>query len=528
MLVRKYRAYTVFLLSCCLVFLLSSCANATSPMNSHSQTVPTVANLANKEFSKQCTQNAANGSQQSANQIVVTVDNSCLLGVSNYAPGLTHSDNSLLGPAGGGNLVADEQVQTLMHGTITYENTHIMGWGAPDPWPDPNSPGPTNWSTLDARLQHAVSVGATPVISLDEAPWWMKGELEPHGETHPLTAEDEWTNTGYGSRILDNKMQDWLKLVQDVAKRYMVAPYNVRYFQVWNELKGYYDPLINAYDFTTSPGQPNGPNARHGYTYMYNQVYNTLTQTAQSLHISPNTIQVGGPYVFMTTWSSSKQSNPSSIKKAYGVLDQRPLDVISYWLQHKVGAGFITIDGSNENRDGVLLADPFVASEIFADTVRWIRSLDPTLYPGSTTLPIWLSEWFASPGKSIVDENYDNAVKSFTMAEFIKAGGAVALSWGGSNNDAADMGFWTRTSGVGGGVPHPWYYSVKELNTYFGKGKVIYPTTVSQPDSVAALATLKKIMLINKTAETLSLKVNGQAETLTPYQVVVVDYKSSK
>ena len=124
-------------------------------------------------------------------------------------------------------------------------------------------------------------------------------------------------------------MPEWLHLVQRIAERYMAPWYNVRYFQVWNELKGYYNPVTNAYDFTNTPGQPDGPNAFNGYTDMYNQVYETLMRTAQSLHIPQQDIKVGGPYVFITTFSSRNQSNPSTITKAYGTLDQRPLDIIS-------------------------------------------------------------------------------------------------------------------------------------------------------------------------------------------------------
>jgi hypothetical protein len=44
---------------------------------------------------------------------------------------------------------------------------------------------------------------------------------------------------------MDGQMTNWLLLVQRVAERYMVPPWNVRYFQVWNELKGYYNPVLN-------------------------------------------------------------------------------------------------------------------------------------------------------------------------------------------------------------------------------------------------------------------------------------------
>jgi hypothetical protein len=518
---KKYRKRNFSLLCLFLLILFSSCTNTTSTSQLSQKTTTAQA----KATPDLCTEQP---SIHTNSTIQVTVNTACVTGTSQYAPGLTQNDNSLLSTSSGGASDAVANVQALMQGTIKYENTHIMGWGAPDPWPDPTSPEPTDFSVLDARLQHTLSIGATPAISLDEAPWWMKGVRTGRQTTRVLTANDEWTTTAYESRILDNKMPEWLHLVQRIAERYMVAPYNVRYFQVWNELKGYYNPASNAYDFTTDPGQPNGPNAFNGYTYMYNQVYETLMKTAQSLHIPQQDIKVGGPYVFMTTFSTANQSNPSKITKAYGTLDQRPLDVIQYWLQHKEGAGFITIDGSNQNRDGKLLANPFTASEIFADVVKWIRSLDPSLYPGSQTLPVWLAEWFVSPGVNGTDEVYDNAVKSYAMAQFIQAGGSIALSWGGSGDQTSDEGYWTSTLYAGGGQPHPWYYTVKALGATFGPGKPLYQVNISQPESIGALATQQKILLINKTTESQTVSVNGETLTLTPHQVLITSYQTSQ
>lgn len=510
--------YLIFLLA-----VLSSCSsasNTTASKDSHALQTAT-----STPQSTTCTENNPGGN--ATTQINVTVKQSCTLGVSSYAAGLTYNDNSLLSYADGGtgNTNAVSNVDTLIHGTITYENTHIMGWGTVDPWPDPTSPDPTDWTSLDQRLQHMLAVGATPVISLDEAPWWMKGQLQADGTTKLLSASDEWSGMAYGSRILDNKMGSWLHLVQSVAERYMVAPYNVRYFQVWNELKGYYNPQTNNNDITTSPGDPSGPNARHGYTYMYNQVYTTLMKTAQALNIPTDTVKVGGPYVFMDIWHTSAAiSNPSKLVTAYGTFDQRPLDAIQYWLQHKVGAGFITLDGSLEDHNGQMLADPVVTASIFADTIKWIRSLNPAFFPGSTTLPIWLAEWFASPPPTDFNANYDDAVKSLAMTDFIKAGGGTALSWGASGDGTSDTGYWTPTGTAGGGQPHPWYSTVKTLSADFGAGTKLYPAIVSDPQQVAALAGDHHILLINKTANTLSLTVNGAGQTLAPYQVSEVSY----
>ena len=457
--------------------------------------------------------------------ISVHIDTSCSIGTSQFAPGITFTDTTMDVTSARNSIFAINNVQSLIKNAITYENTQIMGWGAVDPWPDPSSPEPSDWSTLDSRMRQFVAAGTTPVITLADAPWWMKGILKADGTTQVLTASDEWGAKTFGtSRILDNKMGAWLHLVQRIAERYMVAPYNVRYFQVWNELKGYLNPVTNNYDISTSPGNPGQPTATHGYTFMYNQVYARLMQVATALKISTSDVKVGGPYVFMDLWSKPS-SNLSSIHEAYGTYDQRNLDAIQYWLQHKLGAGFITIDGSIEARDAQsqLITDPFTSSETFANVVQWIRSLDNSIYPGAATLPVWYAEWFTSPHVDATDTDYDNAVKAYAMIDFIKAGGSTALSWNNVGDGWADKGLWT-TTGYGGGKPQPWYNSYKAFHDDFLPGTVLYKTTVSVPDKVETLASASQIMLVNKTASYLNVNVDNASVSLSPYQVSIVKY----
>lgn len=454
--------------------------------------------------------------------VAVHVDLTTPIGTSTFSPGLTHVDNTLT--PWGNDTTAITNVKSLIKDAIPFEATPIMAWGIDDPWPDPSQSEPTNWATLDSRMQLILQTGGVPVLTLSEAPWWMKGQLQANGTTQLLTQADEWSGIAYSSRILDNKMDAWVHLIQRVAERYMAPPYNVRYFQVWNELKGYYNPMTNNYDYTNSPGNPNGPNAEHGYTYMYNQVYQKLMDVANELHISQGSVEVGGPYVVMDTWSTTRQSNPSNISKAYGTFDQRPLDVIQYWLQHKIGAGFITLDGGNNNKDNINLTDPFTAAEKFADVTRWVRSLDNNTYPGAATLPIWWAEWYATPYTDTANNAYSNAVKTYAMIELLKAGGAVPFSWGGTGEGTQSSGLWTTTSmnTSARGQALPWYYSYKALHNDFPAGTLLYNTTISEPGSIEALASSNILMLVNKTASNVVVDADNTMLTLAPYQVLLV------
>jgi hypothetical protein len=475
---------------------------------------------------------------------------------SHLSTGVSLVDTSLFSSWSGNSPTAVGGANSIVSSAASFVNVPVMGWGSADPWPDPATPGPTNWGTLDSKMKMAIASGHTPVITLAEAPWWMKGQLQRDGTTKLIPdAQGDWaphtyttpvtdyrginypagyvSPDPYAARILDNEMGKWLTLVEDVVRRYMAPPYNVRYFQVWNELKGYYNPGTNEYDYTTSPGDPSGYNAENGYTYMYNEVYERLMGVATSLGIPTTSVQVGGPYVVMQTWSNAKtESNPSNLTEAYGNFDERPLDVIKYWLQHKVGAGFITVDGSNTNSDGVNLTNDFTAAQKFGDVVSWIRSLDPAQYPGSTTLPVWWAEWYATPHSiSGATPAADAAVKSYAIAYLLEHGGAVPLSWGEQGSWTADDGagasLYTDTDQASGGEPYPWYYDYQAFKDDFGPGTRIYATSVSNSAKLAVLASAAHTMLINKTGRGLTVKLDGVRETLAPYQVAVTATRES-
>lgn len=446
-------------------------------------------------------------------EVTVTINKNEPIGVSHFAPGLTDSNTDLFDPWDSNNHVAVQRALGLIGQGLSFVNVHIMAWGADDPWPDPSKSEPSNWGSLDKKMQVALRTNTTPVITLCEAPWWMKGSLNADGTTTLLSSNDDFSPVAYDSRILDNKMDAWLKLVRRVAERYMVPPYRVRYFQVWNEFKGYYNPITNNWDISTSAGDPRGANAKHGYTYMYNRVYTTLKQVANELGIDPVTIKVGGPYATIDTRSSFAQSNPSRFVQPYGVFDQRSLDAITYWLKYKVGAEFITIDGNISNDDNIARADAFTAANKFADIVRWIRSLDNTLYPGATTLPIWWAEWYADPYG--LPANANNALKTYAMMKLLKAGGAVALAWDSSS-------LWTSTASSNGGQPLDWYYTYKAFKDGFGPGTIIYNTRVSSA-KIEALAAPQKTIVVNKTNSTIAVVVGDAGVVLHPYGVHVID-----
>lgn len=428
----------------------------------------------------------------------ITIDLSTPIGSSFFEPGISLIDKSL-----------NPSTKKLIKSGLSFVNTYIMGWGCDDPWPDSTSAEPTNWSSLDDNMNIATQVGLVPVISLCEAPWWMKGILK----------SNEWGTGWADTRICDNMMNKWLHLVQRIGERYMVAPYNVRYFQVWNEFKGYYNATTNSWDYNNSPGDTIGSNHKHGYTYMYNKVYTVLKQVAKSKGISPSSIQIGGPYVVMDSEvNKATMSNPSSITGPWGTLDQRPLDAISYWLKNKIGAEFIAVDGGNNNKNGSTLVDAFGMCEKFAAVDNWIRQQSN----GGATLPIFWSEWYAGYVSLPNTDSVNNAVGAYAVSKLILSDAAISFIWGGTQSHMAAPPLWESSN-----KELLWYYTYKTLGQNFGTGQTIYKST-SNTTNIAVLATKKQAMLINKTNTSQSFTVNGTIlSPLNPYEVRFINLNPS-
>ncbi len=429
--------------------------------------------------------------------VSLTVDASTPISTSRFATGMCIMDKSL-----------NAQTKILVKNGLSYASTYIMAWGTDDPWPDSTKKEPSNWSSLDDNMNTIIQTGVTPVIDLCEAPWWIKG----------IAKSDEWGTVAYETRVADNMMNQWLHLVKRVAERYMAAPYNVRHFQVWNEMKGYWNNSLNHWDYNNSPGDTTGANHKHGLTYMYNKVYTVLKQVAQSKGISPSDIKVGGPYVSMGSGASaSSMSHPSSIKGPWGVLDQRELDVISYWLNNKIGAELIVVDGWNRN-SGAEPADAFGMCDKFSAINNWIRQQSN----GGATLPIFWAEIYIGYNSLPNTDAVNNALGAYAVSQLILSGASIPFLWGGRQSNGALPAMWNDA-----GTALPWYNTFKNIEAYFGLGKTLCKTS-SSSINVAILATNTQAMLVNKTNSAQPFQINGVTQTsLMPYEVRFINLSTT-
>lgn len=285
----------------------------------------------------------------------------------------------------------------------SYVDQSMYGFGANvDPEP---APGQFDMSAIATRISMIEAVGGVPVISLIGAPAWMRPG--PTGFYTPPAPQY------YGA---------FATLCAHVAAAFP----QVRYFVVWNELKGFWDQATNTWNMPA-------------YTAMYNDVYAAIK------HVRPTAL-VGGPYVSMTAWPT-RRGPLSSLDATYGYVEKASLNAISFWLAHKVGADFVAVDGATENaKAGVPLVNAVQAAGLYSSVDRWLEQ--------QTALPIWWMESHIAPvGWSTAE---GAAARVATLAEMASSGATVGMQWQPQDQLGwPDEGLWTSTSLAGGGQETP-------------------------------------------------------------------------
>jgi hypothetical protein len=329
--------------------------------------------------------------------------------------GLTHTQFSA---DTGGNKKAVTRARSLLT-HLDLENQFIMGFGVNNPEP---SPGVYHWHTLDERVGLMHASGHPVVLTLCGAPDWMKGGTAGH---------TNWSQINVAP--LPAHYKDFAKLAAKIARRY---PF-VHYFQVWSELRGFYDHTTNYWDMPA-------------YTKFYNDVYRALKR------VNPK-IKVGGPYVNMTSWTSSKAGGrPSTLQGPWGIMDNRSLEAISYWLAHAAGADFISVDGGPDasDSDPPLSSYPTALGKLTAAD-QWIRQ--------QTSLPIWWSE-VKLPSRTFYGGMKPSATATVDVLRTLADSGArVGLLWCGercSLSGDGGRGLWSSTTSGTGGIPTVIYHTV--------------------------------------------------------------------
>ncbi len=256
---------------------------------------------------------------------------------------------------------------SLLQQSVHYVGVTLDGDGVDDPEP---TPGSYDWSSMDARMRQLAPLRLPIVLKVFNAPDWMKAVAGPKGSVSPA------------------HYQDFADLAVAAAQRYP----QIHYFEIWNELWGFRNGT--------------GPWNYRGYTDFYNTVYTALKTYNPQL-------QVGGPYAPFPPATDPQFA--SSLTGPWGAIDQRSLDAVTYWLQHKAGADFIVVDGRT-GQPTQTPQQPAGSTEMFAAVDRWIRS--------QTSLPIWWNEWYAESAQ-LGPSEWD-AVSADALLQLASSGASMA------------------------------------------------------------------------------------------------------
>jgi hypothetical protein len=350
----------------------------------------------------------------------------------------------------------------------SFVDQSMYGFGA-DVDPEPR-PGVYRLTGLGERLSLIEAAGGVPVVTLIGAPSWMR----PGSKTF----YDPPAPAYY---------QAFATLCAHVAQTFP----QVKYFVVWNELKGFWDTATDTWNFAA-------------YTSMYNDVYAAIKK------VRP-TAMVGGPYATMTAWSAPVRNLTSSVHGPFGYLDQGMLNAVSYWLAHKVGADFIAVDGATENaKAGTQVVDAVTAANQYAVVDHWIRS--------QTTLPIWWMESHIEPAGWTTAQGA--AARVATLAEMASSGASVGMQW--QPQDQAgwpDEGLWTSTLGAGGGQETALAQDLLSVLPVLQHGPVL---ATGEPAGVLVATDASGTLAVNTTASPVTATAAGKALSLAPGQVALV------
>lgn len=325
--------------------------------------------------------------------------------------GVTHTQNSL------DDTEPDEARQRgtriLAGGGQEYQNHHLMGFGTLNPEP---SPGQYDWESLDKRMELTEETDGKAMLTLCCAPDWMKGGQA--GQTDWSRLEKAPKPENYG---------DYAKLAAEAVTRYP----QVDRVMVWNELKGFYNKDENRWDY-------------EAYTAFYNEVFRAVKAARPD-------VQVGGPYV-VTNSVPAGSPDASDVTGPWGALDERPLDVLDYWIKNNAGADFIVVDGSTTNKgvqDAISPVD--VGAQKYAVVDDWIKQ--------RTGLPIWWAEFYANVPAG-AEAGYDQQASAVSTLAAVSAmsrsGAGGALLWGPEGSpDLEYASLWSPATESDGAQPTP-------------------------------------------------------------------------
>lgn len=407
---------------------------------------------------------------------------------SNFILGIDFYSNA--NPVGAGDTSSElyHHVAQNLPKAVDAANQHILNFGGnigismPDPGYKDCSPNcdvlwsKLDWSWVDARIKLMDDMGIPiKMITLYGAPNFMT-QIGDDPATQNL--QPGWAHFTDKAQIDPQYIQMWADICHYIVKRYL--PRGVQYYQVWNEMKGYYaNPIHPTADGVTYKGWD-----FPGYTAMYNAVWDRIKNDPATV-----SAKIGGPYAQMIlhqadgttsdakgpTWASKEgDEGKVTLKGKWGGIRPEITEGLIYWHNHAHGWDFICVDGGpgddagnhggsyNPNgwskdytrsywydvgkwlHDNIADGKPIIWSEVYPDATGkdWQKSLDMMRDPALFGL---------SPCKNATTQDPEPCIN-------------LTLEWG--DNDSA-RGFYGLTDSTGNLTPvGGMYQSYKRVHPF--------------------------------------------------------------
>ena len=495
-------------------------------------------------------------------QVSLTISRSAS-STSKFQLGISHTNPAIdLGGTYGVVQAAADRAKALLNGVPAINNVHLNAFGTDNPQHFQTSTN--DWTSFDRRLTMTDGLGGDLCITLNSAPGWM----QPRDATKDkLAADGSWvTDVSRGIVPTTSNYNAYAQLCVDALLHAQSGGRTVKYVQVWNEMKGFYNSSLSQFDGRDLPE----------YENMYNAVVRKIRGTP-----SLASIKIGGLYTTVSGSGAKTKygySGPATWDPLQDYVDgngnqiNHDRNTIKTFLTDSVAAntrpdflcvdyGIVSTKDTNQWKTG----DPAgpdkyspdnriqLAAKDYRDVITAVSQVEQS---AGVSIPIWMSEYYGLqryPNKTDAGQNgvinpdqyahdygsnrQEAALNALAYKGMIEAGATTALMWNGGQGeshhglytDIRDVDdFGRSTPGTGGKVitdlqnpsrdmQHLELF--KNINEYFGAGRPIVSVISGDSTKVDALASTRMAMLINKTGNTQQTLVNGRSVTLTPYQV---------
>ena len=229
------------------------------------------------------------------------------------------------------------------HGAV-WQNHHLMGFGTLNPEP---APGEYDWESLDRRMQLTEETGGRDMLTLCCAPDWMKGGAA--GET-------DWT------RLEDGAAARALRRLRRAGRGGREALPAGRAGAGVERAQGLLrrrpEPLgLRGLHRALQRGVPGGEGRAAG--------------------------RAGRRPVRRARQPRPGGRTPPTLHRRRGARStSAPLDVVDYWLQHKVGADFVAVDGTTKTRQDTGPPTSTSARRSTPPSTGWLRAAHATCRSG--------------------------------------------------------------------------------------------------------------------------------------------------